>query len=505
MRVPRPFLLAILDGWGESGETEGNAIKLADTPVMDGFLRDYPKTEILASGRAVGLPPGQMGNSEVGHLNIGAGRVVKQDLERINYSIETGEIFQNQVLLSAVEHVLEKESTLHFMGLLSDGGVHSHIEHLFALIDMAERSGVKKAVTHAFLDGRDVPPRSALEYVRMLDDKASGGIGSIRTISGRYYSMDRDNRWDRTKLAFDAIVHGEGLRVESGSEAVKQSYSDEIDDEFLVPRVVGQPVPFEKEDAVIFFNFRPDRARQLTRALTEKSFKEFDRGAGTSIPYMVTMTEYDDNFDLPIAFPPERLKNVLADVLADNGKVQLHIAETEKYAHVTYFFNGGEELPKNGEDRMLIPSPHVATYDLKPEMSAYEVADEAVKRIRSGKYDFIALNFANCDMVGHTGFIEAAVKAVEAVDNCIGKVVGALLDVGGAAFITADHGNAEKMIECDGCVCTAHSTGPVPFISILPEERGLRCGGKLADIAPSILEVMNIEKPAEMTGESLLE
>ncbi|MBN2168120.1 MAG: 2,3-bisphosphoglycerate-independent phosphoglycerate mutase [Actinobacteria bacterium] len=505
MSVPRPFLLAILDGWGVSEEFEGNAIEMADTPVMDELIERYENTALLASGRAVGLPPGQMGNSEVGHLNIGAGRVVMQDLERINFSIDTGEFYDNQILLSAIEHVLKRGSTLHFMGLLSDGGVHSHIEHLFALIDMAEKRGVKSAVTHAFLDGRDVPPRSAIGYVEMLDEKTGGGIGSVRTISGRYYSMDRDNRWDRTKLGYDAIVHGEGLHASSGSDAVRQSYADGIDDEFLVPRVVGEPVPMSNNDAVIFFNFRPDRARQLTRSLITRDFDNFDRGQSPVMPYLVTMTEYDEEFRVPVAFPPERIKNVLADVLAENGRTQLHIAETEKYAHVTYFFNGGEEEQKVGEDRILIPSPHVATYDLQPEMSAFKVAADTAEGIRGGKYDFIVLNFANCDMVGHSGFVEAAVKAVEAVDRSVGTVLEVLLEAGGAAFITADHGNAEKMIECDGGVCTAHSTGPVPFISILPEKRRLRSGGKLADIAPSVLEVMNIDKPEEMTGESLLE
>lgn len=504
MSIPRPFLLAILDGWGVSEEIEGNAVLAADTPVIDGLMSRYSSTTLLASGHAVGLPSGQMGNSEVGHLNIGAGRVVMQDLERINFSIETGDIISNRALCGAIDHALKYGGTLHFMGLLSDGGVHSHIDHLFKLIEMARNSGVKSAVTHAFLDGRDVPPQSAEKYVRMLDEKTSDGLGSLRTISGRYYSMDRDNRWDRIKLAYNAIVHGEGLQADSGSDAVGKSYADGIDDEFLVPRVIGEPAPMKMNDAVIFFNFRPDRARQLTRTLTEKDFTLFERGSKPILPYMVTMTEYGSEFDVPVAFPPEEIKNVLADVLADNDKKQLHIAETEKYAHVTYFFNGGEEEPKKGEDRVMIPSPKVATYDLKPEMSALEVAVEAVKRIRSGKYDFIVLNFANCDMVGHTGFIEAAIEAVETVDKSVGVVLDALFEVGGAAFITADHGNAEKLIECDGGVCTAHSVGPVPFISVIPGDRDLRYGGKLSDIAPSVLEVMELEKPMEMTGASLL-
>lgn len=504
MNVPRPFLLTILDGWGISEEVEGNAIRAANTPVLDGFMSKYPFTTILASGQAVGLPPGQMGNSEVGHLNIGAGRVVMQDLERINHSINTGEFFSNRALSSAIDYVLKSGGTLHFMGLLSDGGVHSHIEHLFALIEMARNMGVENAVTHAFLDGRDVPPRCAEKYVQMLNEETGGGLGSIRTISGRYYAMDRDNRWDRVELAYDAIVHGMGPQADSGSDAVLQSYADDVDDEFLVPRVIGEPAPMKSNDAVIFFNFRPDRARQLSRALIEKSFEPFERGCEPLLPYMVTMTEYDSDFSVPVAFPTEEIRNVLADVLEKNDKTQLHIAETEKYAHVTYFFNGGEEKPKKGEDRVMIPSPKVATYDLKPEMSAAELAIEAERRIKSEKYDFIVLNFANCDMVGHTGFIEAAKKAVEAVDNAVGIVLEAIFEVGGAAFITADHGNAEKMVECDGGICTAHSIGPVPFISILPGDRSLRADGKLSDIAPSVLEVMKLEKPNEMTGRSLL-
>ncbi|MBN2169675.1 MAG: 2,3-bisphosphoglycerate-independent phosphoglycerate mutase [Actinobacteria bacterium] len=502
--VPRPFLLAILDGWGTRSETEGNAILAADTPIMDELMSSYATTTLLASGQAVGLPPGQMGNSEVGHLNIGAGRVVMQDLERINHAISTGDFFLNPELRGAIEKVTAQDGTLHFMGLLSDGGVHSHIDHLFALIEMAREMGVKRAVTHAFLDGRDVPPRCADRYVQMLNEKSRDGLGSIRTISGRYYSMDRDNRWDRTRLAYKAIVLAEGPGADSGSDAIRKSYADDVDDEFLVPRVIGERIPMEREDVVIFFNFRPDRARQLTRTLIEKDFELFDRGPEPVLPNMVTMTEYDDRFDVPVAFHPEVIRNTLADVLADNNRTQLHIAETEKYAHVTYFFNGGEEEMKKGEDRVLIPSPKVATYDLKPEMSAPEVATETAKRIRSGQYDFIVLNFANCDMVGHTGFIDVAVVAVEAVDKALGVVLEALFEAGGAAFITADHGNAEKMLECDGSVCTAHSTGPVPFISVIPERRSLRTGGKLSDIAPSVLDVMRLAKPEEMTGDSLL-
>jgi 2,3-bisphosphoglycerate-independent phosphoglycerate mutase len=500
--VPRPLLLAILDGWGSRKATEDNAISLAKTPTMDRLLSSYPNTRLGASGESVGLPPGQMGNSEVGHLNIGAGRLVLQDFQRINHSISRGDFYRNETLLSAIGHAVENNSMLHLMGLLSDGGVHSHIEHLMALLEMAREAGLKKVATHAFLDGRDVPPRSALKYVEELQRRTSDGIGAIRSIQGRYYAMDRDNRWDRTKLAYQAIVPAEAPVARTAVQAVEDSYRDGVDDEFLVPRVIAEPLLMQDRDAVIFFNFRPDRPRQLTRALIQEDFNEFDRGKEPVFPYLVTMTEYDDEFGVPMAFTPERVNRVLADVLAENNKTQLHIAETEKYAHVTYFFNGGVEEPKSGEDRVLIPSPHVATYDLMPEMSAPEVARETVRRIRSAKYDFIALNFANCDMVGHTGNIDAAVKAVETVDRCLGDVLDALFQVDGAAFVTADHGNADEMFQ-EGSVCTAHSLSPVPFIDATPIKRLLREGGALGDIAPTILEVMQIPQPAEMTGVSL--
>ncbi len=502
MTVPRPFLLAILDGWGERESREANAIAMADTPIMDRLKADYPHTTLGSAGECVGLPVGQMGNSEVGHLNIGAGRLVLQDFQRINHSIERGDFYRNRALLSAIEHAVEHRSTLHLLGLLSDGGVHSHIEHLFALIEMAREAGLDSVVTHAFLDGRDVPPRSALEWVGQLDRMAGDGVGAISTIEGRYYAMDRDNRWERIRLAYDAIVHAEGPAAASASEAVERSYAAGVDDEFLVPTVVGERVPMQALDSAIFFNFRPDRPRQLTLALTARDFREFDRGEGPVLPYLVTMTEYDEKFGLPVAFPPEKVRNVLADVLADSGKTQLHIAETEKYAHVTYFFNGGVEEPKAGEDRVLIPSPRVATYDLKPEMSAPGVADETVRRIQSARYDFIVLNFANCDMVGHTGFLDATVKAVEAVDAALGRVLDALFEAGGAAFITADHGNADEMVQ-DGSPCTAHSLSRVPFIDATPVGRSLRDDGTLGDIAPTVLEVMRLTQPSEMTGTSL--
>ena len=502
MTRPRPFLLAILDGWGERRTCEGNAIKEADTPVMDSLESTWPHTNLGASGHAVGLPEGQMGNSEVGHLNIGAGRTVFQDFERINLSIRDDSFYRNEVLLSAMEHAKQNGSTLHLMGLLSDGGVHSHIKHLFALLKMADRKGLEKVCTHAFLDGRDVPPRSAVKYVEMMSERTqSERRGDIRTIQGRYYAMDRDKRWDREKLAYDAIVHADGPRAATALEAVRRSYDEGVNDEFLIPTVVGDPAPMAAEDAVIFFNFRPDRARQLTAALTEKDFDEFDRGEAV-FPYVVTMTCYDDDFDVPCAFAPEKIADTLADVLEANGMTQLHIAETEKYAHVTYFFNGGVEEPKKGEDRVLIQSPHVATYDLKPEMSAPEVAAETVRRIESGKYDFIVLNFANCDMVGHSGKMGPTIKAVETVDSCLGKVTEALFAAGGAGFVTADHGNADEMSE-EGRTCTAHSLSRVPFIDATSVERKLRSDGVLGDIAPTILDVLGIPAPPAMTGRSL--
>ncbi len=493
--------LVILDGWGLGREDSTNAIACARTPVMRHLMDAYPWTSLGSSGEDVGLPRGQMGNSEVGHLNIGAGRLVLQEYQRINQAIRDGSFARNDVLRGAVRHALATGGTLHLLGLLSDGGVHSHILHLFALIDMANEMGLERVVSHAFLDGRDVPPRSALEYIEELEERVDGGPGKIRTVSGRYYAMDRDKRWDRTRLAYDAIAHGSGRAAASAREAVERSYGDGIDDEFLVPCVVGLPVEMTSADSVIFFNFRPDRPRQLTEALSREGFDGFERGEAV-YPSLVTMTEYDDRYGLPVAFPPERTPNTLADVLAANGRKQLHIAETEKYAHVTYFFNGGIEEPHPGEDRVLVPSPKVATYDLKPEMSAFEVAAEAVRRVRSGAYDFVVLNFANCDMVGHSGKMEATIKAVEAVDECLGVVMNAVLEAGGGGFVTADHGNADKMLDGSG-VCTAHSTSRVPFVNVTPEKRPLREGGVLGDIAPTVLEEMRIAAPPEMTGTSL--
>lgn len=502
MTVPRPLLLVILDGWGAGESCDGNAVALARTPVMDRLLSEYPHTTLGASGPDVGLPPGQMGNSEVGHLNIGAGRKVLQDFQRIRQSLAEGDFYSNEALNLAIAHSLEHRSTLHLLGLLSSGGVHSHIEHLFALLEMARSEGLVRVVTHAILDGRDVPPKSALEWVWELEHRTADGVGSIRTIEGRYYAMDRDNRWDRTALAYDAIVRAKGPRAASGAEVVTRSYEEDIDDEFVVPSVVGARIPMKGTDAVIFFNFRPDRPRQLTRALIDPEFREFDRGPQPPLPYLVTMTEYDPRFGVPVAFRPEAVTNVLGDVLANNGKTQLRIAETEKYAHVTYFFSGGVEAPAEGEDRVLIPSPGVATYDLKPEMSAPEVAQEARRRILSGTYDFIVLNFANGDMVGHTGSLEATIRAVEAVDSALGLVLEALAEVGGTAFVTADHGNADDM-GSENDPCTAHSLSRVPFVNVTPEKRPLRSGGTLVDIAPTVLELMGLPKPPQMTGRSL--
>ncbi|MDD5748572.1 MAG: 2,3-bisphosphoglycerate-independent phosphoglycerate mutase [Actinomycetota bacterium] len=503
MKPRQPFLLAILDGWGYKNSNGSNAVKIAKTPVIDGLMNEYPWTTLSASGENVGLPAGQMGNSEVGHLNIGAGRIVFQDFQRINKEIESGSFFKNQALLEAMKKVVKRNGTLHLMGLLSDGGVHSHINHLFALIDMAKETGVERVVTHPFLDGRDVPPRSAGRYVRMLEEKVNqSGLGKIRTIQGRYYAMDRDNRWDRISLSYGSIAKGKGRKAESALEAIDLSYNEGVDDEFLIPTVVGEPEAMEERDSVIFFNFRSDRTRQLTKAFIEKDFHQFNRGRNPVFPYFVTMTQYDDEFNVPVAYSPEIPKNTLADVLSQNGLKQLHIAETEKYAHVTFFLNGGVEEPKPGEERILIPSPKVKTYDLKPEMSAYEVGRETAKSVRSGKYDFIVVNFANCDMVGHTGNLEAAVRAVEAVDENVGIVLDSVLDVRGQAFITADHGNAEIMKNNSEPV-TAHTTSPVMFISVTAKRKELRKGGSLGDIAPTILEVMDIRKPNEMTGVSL--
>ncbi len=501
----RPVLLVILDGYGINRNKEGNAIAAARTPRLDMLFSTYPHCELVSSGESVGLPEGQMGNSEVGHLNIGAGRVVYQDLTRITRSIREGEFRKNSVFLDAMKKVKTKGSSLHLMGLLSDGGVHSHIGHLYAFLELAKEQGIAKVYVHAFLDGRDVPPKSALTYIAEAEKNMRELGGEFATISGRYYAMDRDKRWERVEKAYDAMTGGKGETAGNASDAVKNAYGRGETDEFVVPTVIfrnERPVTLISDnDYVIFFNFRSDRAREITRAFIDDDFNGFKRKLHPAINF-VCLTQYDETFDVPIAFPPEPLKNILAEVLSRNHFKQLRIAETEKYAHVTFFFNGGTETPVPGEDRILIPSPKVATYDMQPKMSAYPVTDEAVKAIGSGKYDVIVLNYANCDMVGHTGIFAAAVEAVEAIDICIGRVYDAVLQNGGLLIISADHGNAEKMVDEAGGIHTAHTSNRVPFIIC---EKGIMLrDGILADIAPTILEALGIEKPVEMTGLSLI-
>lgn len=499
-------MLMILDGYGYSANTEGNAIFAAKTPVMDKLLEKYPHTLINASGLDVGLPNGQMGNSEVGHTNIGAGRIVYQELTRITKAIGDGDFFENDAFLKAVENCKKHGSALHIYGLLSDGGVHSHITHMFALLELAKRSGLTKVFVHGFMDGRDVSPTSGIEYVKQLEDKMKElGVGKIGTLSGRYYAMDRDNRWERVEKAYAALVYGEGVKENSAVEAIQKSYDAGVTDEFVVPTVISDDAKISENDSVICFNFRPDRAREITRTLVDGDFEGFKRRNGFFPVHYVCMTQYDAKMpNVDVAFKPEELKNTFGEYISNKGLSQLRIAETEKYAHVTFFFNGGVEAPYENEDRALIPSPKVATYDLKPEMSAYEVTDEVLKRINSGKYDAIILNYANCDMVGHTGVFECAVKAVETVDECMGKVIDAVLAQGGTVCVTADHGNADQMLDpVTHDVFTAHTTNPVPFI-VAGTDCELRSGGRLADIAPTMLELMKLDKSAEMTGESLI-
>lgn len=499
-------MLMILDGYGYSANTEGNAIYAAKTPVMDKLLEKYPHTLINASGLDVGLPNGQMGNSEVGHTNIGAGRIVYQELTRITKAIGDGDFFENDAFLKAVENCKKHGSALHIYGLLSDGGVHSHITHMFAFLELAKRSGLTKVFVHGFMDGRDVSPTSGIEYVKQLEDKMKElGVGKIGTLSGRYYAMDRDNRWERVEKAYAALVYGEGVKENSAVEAIQKSYDAGVTDEFVVPTVISDDAKISENDSVICFNFRPDRAREITRTLVDGDFEGFKRRNGFFPVHYVCMTQYDAKMpNVDVAFKPEELKNTFGEYISNKGLSQLRIAETEKYAHVTFFFNGGVEAPYENEDRALIPSPKVATYDLKPEMSAYEVTDEVLKRINSGKYDAIILNYANCDMVGHTGVFECAVKAVETVDECMGRVIDAVLAQGGTVCVTADHGNADQMLDpVTHDVFTAHTTNPVPFI-VAGTDCELRSGGRLADIAPTMLELMKLDKPAEMTGESLI-
>ena len=507
----KPTVLMILDGYGLSDKMNGNAVAEANTPVMDQLMAEYPFVRGNASGMAVGLPEGQMGNSEVGHLNMGAGRIVYQDLTKITKAIQDGDFFENEALLAACANVKAHDSALHLYGLVSDGGVHSHNTHIYGLLELAKRQGISKVYVHCFLDGRDTPPESGKDYVKELSDKMKEiGIGEIASVMGRYYVMDRDNRWDRVELAYKALVYGEGNQSKDAVEAIQNSYDDGKSDEFVVPAVItkeGKPVAtIQENDSIIFFNFRPDRAREITRVFCADEFDGFDRGERVRTTY-VCFTEYDVTIpNKMVAFHKTEITNTFGEYLAKNHMRQARIAETEKYAHVTFFFNGGVEEPNEGEDRILVKSPKVATYDLKPEMSAYEVCDKLVEAIRSLKYDVIIINFANPDMVGHTGVEAAAVKAIEAVDECVGRTVDAIKEVDGQMFICADHGNAEQLIdETTGEPFTAHTTNQVPFIIVNADPSyGLREGGCLADIAPTLIEMMGMKKPEEMTGSSLL-
>ena len=494
----------ILDGFGHSESVEGNAIYAAKTPNIDRIMSENPHTFIGASGMDVGLPDGQMGNSEVGHTNIGAGRIVYQELTRITKSIADGDFFNNEAFLGAIENCKKNDSALHLYGLLSDGGVHSHNTHLYALLRLAKQQGLSKVFVHCFTDGRDVPPSSAASFVQELESVMSSiGVGKIATVMGRYYAMDRDNRWERVSKAYDAMVNGVGPKFNSATELVTDSYKNGVTDEFIVPSICDKNGMIKSGDSIVFFNFRPDRAREITRVFVQPDFDGFERANKPDVHY-VCLTQYDATIEnVDIAFRPQSLKNTFGEYIASKGLSQLRIAETEKYAHVTFFFNGGVEAPYDNEDRALIASPKVATYDLQPEMSAYLVTDEVLKRIDSDNYDVIILNFANCDMVGHTGSFEAAVKAVEAVDDCVGKIVPAFLKKGGNIIITADHGNADKMFDADGSPFTAHTTNLVPFV-VIGKEVDLRAGGVLADIAPSMLKLLGIEQPEEMTGESIV-
>ena len=497
-----PTTLIIMDGFGIAPPADDNAVTLANTPVLDGLLRDYAHTTLSASGLDVGLPAGQMGNSEVGHTNIGGGRVVFQDLPRISRAIEDGSFFKNEAYNKAMDNCLQNGSSLHLYGLLSDGGVHSHIDHLYALLQMAKDKGLHRVYIHCFLDGRDVSPTSGKGFVQALADKCAVlGVGKIATVMGRYYAMDRDKRWERVQMAYDAMVYGEGNHNADPVDAVARSYANNVTDEFMEPVVCDSEGTISDNDSVIFFNYRPDRAREITRAIVDPDFDGFQREYFPTT--YVCNTEYDASMpNVLVAWPRIAVKNGLGEYLSSMGMTQLRIAETEKYAHVTFFFNGGVEKQYPGEDRVLVPSPKVATYDLQPEMSAVEVCDKCVERIESGAYDVIILNFANCDMVGHTGVLEAAIKAVETVDTCVGRVVEATLKMGGLALVTADHGNAEDMKQPDGSPMTAHTTNLVPFI-LCGAGTELR-PGRLADIAPTILDVMGLACPPEMDGKTLI-
>ncbi len=503
-------MLMILDGFGDNANKQGNAVELANTPNLDKLKKKYCCTDIYTSGKYVGLPDGQMGNSEVGHTNIGAGRIVYQELTRITKSIEDGDFFSIPEFLDAIENCKKHHSKLHILGLVSDGGVHSHIRHLYGLLEMAKRRDFEDVYVHCFLDGRDTPPASAENYITQLQEKMKEkGVGKIATLAGRFYAMDRDKRWQRIQKAYDAMVFGKGEKAQTPTKAIEDSYQKEVFDEFVVPTVMcnanEEPIAkIEDNDSVIFFNFRPDRARQITRALVDPEFNEFETKKMNL--YFVCFTSYDETMpNVHIAFKKEPLKNTFGEIVSKHGLKQLRIAETEKYAHVTFFFNGGEEKQYPGEDRILVPSPKVETYDMKPEMSAYEVTDKVCEALENDKYDVIILNFANSDMVGHTGNLDAAIKAVEAVDKCIGRISKIIEEKKGNLIITADHGNAEQMIDYKtGEPHTAHTTNPVPTILMTSENYKLKENGKLADLAPTMLDLMGIDKPEEMTGESLL-
>jgi 2,3-bisphosphoglycerate-independent phosphoglycerate mutase len=503
-----PLVLIVLDGFGHSDQIEGNAIALAHTPHFDEWYKKYPNTLIEASGQFVGLKAGQMGNSEVGHLNIGAGRIVRMDTSRIDHEIETGDFFRNKALTRAMEHAKGRETSLHLMGLVSHGGVHSSQEHLYALLRMAKERNVERVFVHAFLDGRDTAPDSGAGYVAELIDKMREyGVGKVASIVGRYYAMDRDKRWERTELAYRLLRYGEGRERRDPVEAIRESYAEGVTDEFVKPIVITEGVRkaarIRGGDSVIFFNFRSDRARQITRAFTEDDFNFFDRGPKPNIRF-TCMTHYDRLFHLPVAFGPEQHEQILADVFADAGLTNLRIAETEKYAHVTFFFNGGVEPAFPGEERILIPSPKVATYDLKPAMSAHAITDEVVKQIESERFDAVIMNYANADMVGHTGSLQATIKAIEVIDECLDRVVNAVAGKGGTVLITADHGNAEQMIDpVTGNIFTAHTINPVPVILIGNHQCKLREGGSLRDIAPTMLGLLGLSKPEQMTGQDL--
>ena len=510
MTRPKPLALIILDGFGLREEVKANAVAQANKPNFDRYWNQFPHTKLGASGLSVGLPDGQMGNSEVGHLNLGAGRVVYQELTRVTKSIQEGSFFENEAFLGAINHAKKNNKKLHLYGLVSDGGVHSHIKHLYALLELAKKEQLDQVYVHAFLDGRDVAPDSAIEYIRQLQAKMNElGVGRLATVQGRYYSMDRDKRWERTEKAYRAMVYGDGPHYTDPIKAIRESYEKSIFDEFVMPTVIvddqDQPIgKIESEDAIIFFNFRPDRAIQLSQVFTNKEFLGFDRGQ--EFPkdvYYVCLTHFSESIDGYVAYKPTNLDDTFGEIVSRHGLKQLRIAETEKYPHVTYFFSGGREQELEGETRILIPSPKVATYDLKPEMSAYELADAAVNEIEAENHDVIILNFANPDMVGHSGMLEPTIKAVEAVDENLGRVVEAILNKGGIALITADHGNADYMFDEEGNPITSHTTNPVPFI-ITKEGIELRAGGVLADISPTMLQFLEIEKPKEMTGNSLV-